>query len=162
MRVGIGYDIHRLVKGKKLLLGGVLIPSPKGLLGHSDGDILHHAVVDAALGAVGLGDIGDYFSDRDSANKNRNSLEFVVKARQLLSKKGFRVAQIDSVLILEKPRLSGFKEKIRKNVAAAWGLDPKDVGVKAKTNEGLDAIGRGQAMACHAVAVLENLKRGKK
>ncbi len=162
MRVGIGYDIHRLVRGKKLLLGGVHVPHPKGLLGHSDGDALHHAIVDAALGAAGLGDIGDHFSDKDAANKGCDSLVFVRQTKKLLLQKGFRVAQIDSVILAEKPRLAGYKQKIRISVAAAWGLAPGSVGVKAKTHEGLGAIGQEQAIACHAVAVLESVKKGKK
>ncbi len=162
MRVGIGYDIHRLVKGRKLILGGVLVPSPKGLLGHSDGDILHHAVVDAALGGAGLGDIGDYFSDRDKANQGRDSREFVRQTVALLAKKGLRVARIDVILLIEKPKLAAFKKKIKASVAAAWSLPQDSVGIKAKTNEGLDAIGRGKAAACYAVAVLEKLTKRKK
>lgn len=161
MKVGIGYDIHRLAAGRKLILGGIQVPFAKGLLGHSDGDVLHHAVVDAVLGAAGLGDIGDHFSDRDPRNKGRDSLAFVQKTRQLLSQKGLRVMQIDSVLVLEKPKLGKFKARIRKSLADAWGLSAASVNVKAKTHEGLDAIGRGQAIACYAVAVLEVLKKRK-
>jgi len=161
MRVGIGYDIHRLLKGRKLILGGVTIPFEKGLLGHSDGDVLHHAVVDAALGAAGLGDIGDHFSDQNKANKGRDSRDFVAGTVKLLAARGLRVTQIDTVLVIEKPKLAGWKQKIRLSVARAWGIDPAQVGIKAKTNEGLDATGRGQAIACHAVAVLEKTKKGK-
>ena len=162
MRVGIGYDIHRLARGRKLILGGVQLSFPKGLVGHSDGDVLYHAVVDAALGAAGLGDIGDYFSDRDARHKGRDSADFVRETRKLLARKGLGVAQIDTVLVLEKPKLSGHKEKIRQSVAAAWGLRPSAVNVKAKTNEGLDAVGRGLAIACYAVVVLDPMKKGKK
>ena len=158
MRVGIGYDIHRLVRGRRLILGGVEIPFHKGLLGHSDGDVLHHAVVDAALGAAGLGDIGEFFSDRDARNKNRDSFVFVEKVRKILAKEGFRVTQIDSVIVAERPKLSVYKEKIRKSLSSAWGLKIGQVNIKAKTNEGLDATGKGQAIACHAIVLL---KEGK-
>ncbi len=162
MRVGIGYDIHRLTKGRKLVLGGVLIPYTLGLLGHSDGDVLRHAVVDAALGAAGLGDIGEYFSDRDPKNKGRNSADFIKATRGLLARMGLAVAQIDSVLILERPKLSAFKKRIRQGLAEDWGVPLSRVNVKAKTNEGLDASGRGEAIACHAVVLLEETKKGKK
>ncbi len=158
MRVGIGYDIHRLVRGRRLILGGVEIPFHKGLLGHSDGDVLHHAVVDAALGAAGLGDIGEFFSDRDARNKNRDSFVFVEKVRKILAKEGFCVTQIDSVIVAERPKLSVYKEKIRKSLSSAWGLKIGQVNIKAKTNEGLDATGKGQAIACHVVVLL---KKGK-
>lgn len=159
MRVGIGYDIHRLVKGRRLVLGGVDVPHSKGLEGHSDGDALSHAVVDAALGAAGLGDIGGHFSDKDARNKGRDSADFVRHTRKLLAKKGLRVTQIDTIVIAEEPKLSGYKEKIRKTVAAQWGVPAADVNVKAKTHEGLGAIGEGRAIACHAVVVLKKGKR---
>ena len=162
MRVGIGYDIHRLVKGRKLILGGVKIAYSKGLLGHSDGDALHHAIVDAALGAAGLGDIGEHFSDRDPRYKGQDSGAFVRKTKELLAKKGFRVAQIDSIVVVEEPKLSAYKEGIKKSLARIWGIAPDQVNVKAKTHEGLDAIGRKQAIACHAVVLLEVAKKGKK
>ena len=162
MRVGIGYDIHRLVKGRKLVLGGVSIPFEKGLLGHSDGDALYHAVVDAALGAAGLGDIGEFFSDHDLSHKNKASIEFVRQTRKMLAQKGLAVAQIDSILIAEKPKLSAYKAAMRKNLSEGFGLALGSVNVKAKTNEGLDAVGRGQAIACQAVVVLEKIKKGRK
>lgn len=155
MRVGIGYDIHRLVKGRRLLLGGVAIPHSKGLLGHSDGDVLLHAIVDAALGAAGLGDIGEHFSDREAVNKGRDSADFVRGARRLLAKKGLRVVQIDAVIVAEEPKLGKFKDQIRKSVAGCWGIAAADVNVKGKTNEGLDAVGRGQAIACHAAVLVK-------
>ena len=159
MRVGIGYDIHRLVKGRALILGGVKIPYGRGLLGHSDGDVIHHAVIDAALGAAGLGDIGEYFSDKDPANQGAKSLEFVKKTVKLLKKKGLRVTQIDSIVIAQEPRLSSFKPVIRKSLAKFWGVPADRVNVKAKTHEGLDSTGHGLAIACHAVVLL---KKGKK
>ena len=162
MRAGIGYDIHRLAKGRKLVLGGVEISHPRGLLGHSDGDVLHHALVDAALGAAGLGDIGDYFPSGDFKNKDRDSLFFVKKTKALLSKKGFRVAQMDCVIIAEEPRLSSWKNKIKQSLSKSWAISAGNIGLKAKTNEGLDAVGQRKAIACHAVVVLESMKKGKK
>jgi 2-C-methyl-D-erythritol 2,4-cyclodiphosphate synthase len=155
MRVGIGYDIHALKGGRKLILGGVHIPSKKGLAGHSDGDALFHAVVDAALGAAGLGDIGGHFSDKDPRWKGASGAVFARGAVALLRKRKLRVAQIDSVLILEKPNLSNYKEAMRGALADAFGLDASDVNVKAKTNEGFGPIGKGQAIAAQAVVVLE-------
>ncbi len=162
MRVGIGYDIHRLTKGRKLVLGGVVVPFRLGLLGHSDGDVLRHAVVDAALGAAGLGDIGEHFSDGDPRNRGRDSADFVKSTLSLLAKMGLAVAQIDTILVLELPKLSSYKKKMRQGLANDWGLPLGRVNVKAKTNEGLGATGRGEAIACHAVVVLEEAKKGKR
>jgi 2-C-methyl-D-erythritol 2,4-cyclodiphosphate synthase len=155
MCVGIGYDIHVLKKGRKLILGGVEIPHSKGLFGHSDGDALFHALVDAALGAAGLGDIGEHFSDRDPRWKGASGELFARKTAQLLKQKRLRVAQIDSVLILEAPKLSAYKKAMRAKIAFAFGLAPERVNVKAKTNEGLGPIGRGEAIAATAVVLLE-------
>ena len=161
MRVGIGYDIHRLTKGRKLVLGGVTVPFKLGLLGHSDGDVLRHAVVDAALGAAGLGDIGEHFSDSDPRNQGRNSVDFVKKTRALLAKMGLAVAQIDTVLILERPKLSPYKKKMKQGLSKDWGVPLSRVNVKAKTHEGLGVLGRGLGIACHAVVMLED-KKGKR
>ena len=124
--------------------------------------MLYHAVTDAALGAAGLGDIGDYFSDRDPKNKGRDSLFFIKKTKTLLEKKGLAVVQMDTTLVLESPRLSGYKEKMRRNLARHWGAALDRVNVKAKTNEGLNAIGRGQAIACYAVVLVDRPGKGKK
>ncbi len=153
-RVGIGYDIHALKKGRKLILGGVRVPFHKGLYGHSDGDVLYHAIVDAVLGAAGEQDLGDLFSDKDPKTKGANSLLFVNKARGVLKKKRLKIVNIDAVILAEAPKLLGWKEKIRKNVAAAFGVTVSQVGVKAKTNEGFGAVGRNQAIACQAVVSL--------
>ena len=157
MRVGIGYDIHALKKGRKLILGGVEIPHPKGLQGHSDADVALHAIVDAALGAAAAGDLGDHFSDKDLKNKDANSLRFVEKARQILKKKGFAMAQLDAVILAEEPKLGPHKHKIRKSLAAVFGVPLASVGLKAKTNEGFGAVGRKKAIACHAVVTLKEV-----
>ena len=154
MRVGIGYDIHALKKGRKLVLGGVTIPYPKGLLGHSDGDVLLHAIVDAVLGAMGGGDIGDYFSDKDSRYKNADSILFVKKVRVLLRKKKLRVGNIDSTVIAEEPKLTLYKKKIRDRIAATFGIQASQVNIKAKTHEGFGEVGKKQAIACFAIVSL--------
>ena len=155
MRVGIGYDIHRLKKGRKLLLGGVNIPYPKGLWGHSDGDVLIHAVVDALLGAAGLGDIGAHFSDKDARYKNADSRLFLRAVREMLRKKKLKIVNVDAVVIAEKPKLLAYKAEMAANVARELGIKSSQVNVKAKTNEGFEAVGRGQAMACQAVVSLK-------
>ena len=157
MRVGIGYDIHALKKGRKLILGGVEIPHPMGLQGHSDADVVLHAIVDAALGAAAAGDIGEHFPDHDQGNRGKNSLRFVEKIRRILKKKGFAVAQMDAVILAEEPKLGPHKNKIRESLAAAFGVPPASVGLKAKTNEGFGAVGRKKAIACHAVVALKEI-----
>jgi 2-C-methyl-D-erythritol 2,4-cyclodiphosphate synthase len=154
MRVGIGYDIHALKKGRDLILGGVNIPHSKGLQGHSDGDVLFHAIVDALLGAAAEGDIGDHFSDKDARYRGANSLLFVKKVKEILKRRRFKIEHIDSVILAEAPKLAAFKAKIRASVAQAFGLPLSSVSVKAKTNEGFGAVGKKQAIACYAVASL--------
>lgn len=155
IRTGIGYDIHALKKGRKLILGGVEIPFGKGLAGHSDGDVLFHAIVDALLGAAKAGDIGDHFPSSDAKYRQANSRIFMDKARSLLKKKNLMVSHIDAVIIAEAPKLAPYKEKIAGSIAKALGIKSSQVSVKAKMNEGLDAIGKGQAMACYAVATVK-------
>lgn len=155
MRVGIGYDVHALKSGYKLSLGGVTIPFSKGLVGHSDGDVLLHAVVDAVLGAAGAGDLGDHFPDSDRRYRGANSLLFARKTVELLKRRKLRISNLDVVVIAEAPKLLGYKEQIRKKVAAAFGLSVSQVGIKAKTNEGFGAVGKNQAIACFAVASLK-------
>ncbi len=154
MRVGIGYDIHRLKAGRKLFLGGVLIPHPKGLLGHSDGDVLLHAVTDAVLGAMAAGDIGDHFSDKEAKWKSASSAKFVVPILELLKKKRMRIHNVDTVLIMENPKLQPYKLAIKRSVATIFKISEDHVSIKAKTNEGLDSTGKGQAIACHAVVLI--------
>ena len=155
MRIGIGYDIHALVKGRPLILGGVRISHPKGLSGHSDGDVVYHAVVDALLGAAGEGDIGEHFPDTDARFKGASSLLFIKKVREILSRRRFRIVNIDLVLLAEQPKLGPYKERIRSNIARSLGAPLSDVNVKAKTKEGFGAVGKKQAIACYAVASLE-------
>ena len=155
MRVGIGYDIHALKKGRKLILGGIEIPSAKGLLGHSDGDVVLHAIVDAVLGAAGEGDIGEHFSDKDGRFKNAASALFVKKAKEILKQKRLRVSHIDSTVVVEAPKLFDFKRRMREKIAKEFGITVSQVGLKAKTNEGFGAVGEKKAIACFAVVSLK-------
>ena len=153
-RVGIGYDSHRYALGRPLTLGGILIPSEIGLIGHSDADAVSHAITDAILGAAGLGDIGDMFPDNDPANKDRDSVEMLKAAVERVAEGGFRVGQVDVTVIAETPRLSPHREKMRARLAIALGIDSSSVSVKGKTNEGMGWIGRKEGLACIAVATL--------
>lgn len=149
--IGFGYDIHKLVGGRPLILGGIKVPYDKGLLGHSDGDVLLHAIVDAVLGALGAGDIGEHFSDKDKRFKNANSQIFVKEACRLLKQKKAVIMNIDTTLVAERPALKLYKPKMRASVAKLFGVPTARVNVKAKTNEGLGALGRGEAIACFSV-----------
>ena len=153
-RVGIGYDIHRLAEGRKLILGGVEIPYPRGLLGHSDADVLLHAVCDALLGAVGLGDIGQHFPDTDPAYLGIESERLLNHVGNFLREQGFLVHNIDTIIIAEEPNLSEFKGAIRASIAGILGIPAGNVNVKAKTNEGLDATGAKEAIAVYATVTL--------
>ncbi len=153
-RSGIGYDLHRLAEGRKLIVGGIELPFDKGPVGHSDGDVLAHAMCDALLGAAGAGDIGTHFPDTDPKWKGANSLLFLEHARKLLDEKNFAIEWIDAVVITEKPKLGPHFPKMREALAKALGVSVDHIHLKAKTNEGVDAIGRGEAMAAHVVATL--------
>lgn len=153
-RIGIGYDIHRLVEARKLLLAGVEIPFSKGLLGHSDSDVLAHAVCDALLGAAALGDIGTHFPDTDPRWQGASSLDFLRHAVSLINQKGYRVMNLDATVMAERPKLKPFIQAMREQLAAVLEIEVDRISVKAKTNEGLDAIGRGEAMAAQAVVLL--------
>lgn len=153
-RVGIGTDIHRIVEDRRLMLGGVYIPYPAGLLGHSDGDVALHAVTDALLGAAGLGDIGTLFPDDDPQWKNADSKEFVYAVKELLEKKQWEVVNVDLTIHTEAPRLGPIKGQIRRCIAGLLGIDFTATNVKAKTNEGLGEIGAGEAMAATATVLL--------
>lgn len=155
MRVGIGYDIHRLEEGRKLILGGVEIPYIKGLVSYSDGDVLLHAICDAILGAVGLGDIGEHFPNTDPQFEAVSSVELLRKTKALLDEKSFGIVNIDSILIAEEPKLVPFKMKIKNSIADILGVDASCVNVKAATSEGCDATGRGEAIAAFATVVVE-------
>ena len=155
MRIGHGYDVHKLVEGRDLILGGVKIDYEKGLLGHSDADVLLHAVSDALLGAAGLGDIGRHFPDTDPKYKGADSLALLREVYRKLSEKGFRVGNIDVTMIAQKPKLKDFIPRMRENIAAAVNVSPDRVNVKATTEEKLGFTGSGEGMACHAVCLLE-------
>ena len=155
MRIGHGYDVHKLVEGRDLILGGVKIDYEKGLLGHSDADVLLHAVSDALLGAAGLGDIGRHFPDTDPKYKGADSLMLLREVYRKISEKGFREGNIDVTMIAQKPRLKDFIPQMQENIAAAVGVTPDRVNVKATTEEKLGFTGSGEGMACHAVCLLE-------
>ena len=155
IRVGIGYDSHRFAPGRPLTLGGVLIASDVGLMGHSDADAICHAVTDAILGAAGLGDIGEMFPDTDPANKDRDSIGMLEAAVARISGAGLIVNQVDVSVIAESPRLAPYREKIRARLASALGIDSMSVSVKGKSNEGMGWIGRREGLACIAVATLK-------
>lgn len=153
-RIGMGYDIHRLVEGRKLVLAGVEIPFEKGLLGHSDSDVLTHAVCDALLGAAALGDIGTHFPDTDERWKGASSLDLLARVVEMISERGYRLANVDATVMAERPRLRPHIQSMRERLAGVLGVDVDQVSVKAKTSEGLESVGRGEAMAAHAVALL--------
>ena len=157
MRIGQGYDVHRLVEGRKLILGGVEIPYEKGLLGHSDADVLLHAVMDALLGAAALGDIGQHFPDSDERYKGISSVELLKDVGKILQENGYVIENIDSTVIAQRPKLRGYISQMEENIADTLGLDPEQVNVKATTEEGLGFTGAGEGMACHAVCLLERL-----
>ncbi|HIZ83610.1 MAG TPA: 2-C-methyl-D-erythritol 2,4-cyclodiphosphate synthase [Firmicutes bacterium] len=155
MRIGHGYDVHRLTAGRKLILGGVCIPYEKGLLGHSDADVLLHAVSDALLGAAGLGDIGLHFPDSDPAYKGADSRELLRQVRKLLEEKGYRVVNIDATVLAQAPKLRPYIPAMAANIAADCRMPQEDVNVKATTEEGLGFTGAGEGIAAHAVCLLE-------
>ena len=157
MRIGHGYDVHRLVEGRDLILGGVKIEYEKGLLGHSDADVLLHAVSDALLGAAGLGDIGRHFPDTDPKYKGADSLELLRQVYRKISEKGYRVGNIDVTMIAQKPKLKDYIPQMQANIAAAVEAEPDRVNVKATTEEKLGFTGTGEGMACHAVCLLEEV-----
>ena len=153
-RVGIGNDIHRLVEGRRLILGGVEISYERGLLGHSDGDSLTHAIIDALLGAAALGDIGSHFSDLDPRWAGASSLVFLRNVRGLLENLGFEIANIDATILAERPKMAPHIAEMKTRLAGAMGIDQSQINIKAKTNEGLDAIGCGDAIGAQAVALI--------
>lgn len=154
MRIGFGYDVHRLVEGRKLILGGVEIPFVKGLKGHSDADVLVHAIMDALLGAAGLGDIGRHFPDTDPAYQGISSLLLLRKVGEKLAESGYAPHNVDSTVVAQAPRLSGHIERMRDNVAGALGINRSFVNIKATTTEGLGFAGSGEGIASYAVALV--------
>lgn len=156
-RIGQGYDLHRLVEGRPLILGGVQIANEKGLLGHSDADVLLHAITDALLGAAGLGDIGRHFPDTDPAFKGADSRELLSQTMALVVKAGWVIVNIDATVIAQAPKLAPHMDKIRESVAHCLGVDLQRVNIKAKTKEGCDSVGKKEAIEVHAIALLEAL-----
>lgn len=154
MRIGHGYDVHRLAEGRKLILGGVDIPWERGLLGHSDADVLTHAVMDALLGAAGLGDIGKYFPDTDPAYAGADSLKLLAHVAGLLKERGFFVGNVDATIIAQRPKLAPHIPAMRDNLARVMGVETGRINVKATTEEGLGFTGAGEGMAAHAVCLL--------
>ncbi|MBI3333626.1 MAG: 2-C-methyl-D-erythritol 2,4-cyclodiphosphate synthase [Candidatus Omnitrophica bacterium] len=155
MRVGMGFDIHRLAENRPLILGGIRVPHPKGLLGHSDADVVLHALCDALLGAVGEGDIGLHFPDSDPRWKGAQSRDFIEKALEFVRRRNLKLANADLVLLAEAPKLSGHRQAIQRSVAEILSVKPDRVNVKAKTMEGLGPIGSQEAVASYAVVLLE-------
>ena len=158
-RIGTGYDLHLLTEGRPLMLGGVEIPSGKGEAGHSDGDVLIHAIVDALLGSVAAGDIGTHFPDTDPKWKDTSSSVFLKETIELLSNRGFTPVNIDCTVILEHPRLKPHIPAIRNNLAGIMGINPKRISVKATTQEGTGAIGHGKAIACQAIVLVQKVQQ---
>jgi len=155
MRIGIGYDIHRLVEERKLVLGGVEIPYVKGLVSHTDGDVVLHAIADAILGALALGDIGQHFPDTDPGYKNMPSGDILQRVAILIAENHFVIGKIDTAIIAEEPKIYPFKDKMVERIAGILGVDKSKINVKATTNEGVGSIGKGEAIAAYAVATLE-------
>ncbi len=157
MRIGHGYDVHRLVEGRPLILGGVTVPHEKGLLGHSDADVLAHAVSDALLGAAALGDIGSHFPDTDPAFKGADSLKLLSSVCGKLTAAGYRIENIDATILAQRPKLRSYIDTMRENLASACGISISQINVKATTEEKLGFTGAEEGMAAHAVCLLENL-----
>lgn len=158
MRIGIGYDVHKLVEGRALIMGGENIPYEKGLLGHSDADVLLHAIMDALLGAAALGDIGKHFPDTDKRYSGISSILLLKNVCELLESKNYRVVNIDSVIIAQKPKMAPYIEQMRLNIANALKLDVDYVSVKATTEEGLGFTGRSEGISTQSVCLIENIK----
>lgn len=155
MRIGHGYDVHRLAENRRLVIGGVEIPFAKGLLGHSDADVLLHAIADALLGAAALGDIGKHFPDNDNAFKDIDSRVLLRRVVELITAKGYKISNIDATILAEAPKMAPHIEAMRQNIAADCGLDISRINVKATTEEGLGFTGEGKGIAAHAVCLLE-------
>ena len=157
MRIGQGYDVHRLVEGRKLIIGGVDIPYEKGLLGHSDADVLLHAVMDALLGAAALGDIGQHFPDSDERYKGISSIALLKKVGKILQENGYLIENIDSTVIAQRPKLLPYRPQMAENIAAALGIEKEQVSVKATTEEGLGFTGTGEGISAQAIALLSSV-----
>ena len=159
MRIGHGFDVHKLVKNRKLVLGGVEIPFAKGLMGHSDADVLSHAIADALLGAAALGDIGKHFPDTNLAYAGISSLLLLRQVSDLLAQRNFKIINIDSTLVMEQPKIAKYVPEMRNNIAVSVGIDVGDVSVKATTTEGLGYTGQGKGIAAHAIVLVNQNSR---
>lgn len=158
MRIGMGYDVHKLVDDRKLIIGGVEIPYEKGLLGHSDADVLLHAIMDALLGAAALGDIGKHFPDTDERYKGISSIKLLECVGELLGKEGFIIGNIDATIIAQRPKMAPYREQMRQNIAKALGISVSQVSVKATTEEGMGFTGSGDGISSQAIALLETVE----
>jgi len=161
MRIGLGYDIHQLVKGRKLMLGGVLIPFEKGLLGHSDADVLIHAICDALLGGAGLGDIGLHFPDTDPGYKDIDSRILLRRTCEMVKSEGFAIINLDTTVFAQAPKISPYRHQMAEIIAETMGIESRCVNIKATTTEGLGMIGAGEGIAAMCVALLETMANGK-
>ena len=157
MRIGTGYDLHKLVEGRALILGGVKIPYGKGLLGHSDADVLIHAIIDSLLGAMGEKDIGTHFPDTDESFKNISSALLLQKTMQIMQNNGYKIINVDSNIICQKPKLMPYIDKMKEKLAPLLNIDESALSIKAKTNEGVDATGMGEAIAAQCVCLIEKV-----
>jgi len=157
MRVGIGYDVHRMVEGRTLVLGGIVVPYGKGLLGHSDADVLVHAIMDALLGAAALGDIGRHFPDSDGQYKDIDSLVLLKKVHMLISNKRMMIANIDATIVAQRPRLAPYIDVMRENIADTLAISPDQINIKATTEEGMGFTGTGEGMSCQAICLLNEI-----
>lgn len=155
MRIGMGYDVHRLCEGRKLILGGVDIPFEKGLLGHSDADVVTHAIMDALLGAAALDDIGTHFPDSDSAYEGISSILLLEKTGNLIREQGYEIENIDAVIVAQRPKLLPYRQEMKKKIAEALGISQSQINVKATTEEGLGFTGTGEGISAHAVCLLK-------
>ncbi|NLK98843.1 MAG: 2-C-methyl-D-erythritol 2,4-cyclodiphosphate synthase [Epulopiscium sp.] len=155
MRIGMGYDVHRLVEDRELIIGGVKIPYEKGLLGHSDADVLLHAIMDALLGAAAKGDIGKHFPDTDEQYKGISSLELLKRVKNVLAVEKFSILNIDSTIIAQKPKMAPYIDKMRKNIAEALDISINQINIKATTEEGLGFTGEGQGISAHAICLIQ-------
>lgn len=157
MRIGMGYDVHRLVEGRKLILGGVEIPHEKGLLGHSDADVLVHAIMDSILGAAALGDIGRHFPDTDDRYKGADSMKLLAEVGRMIDENNMLIGNIDATVIAQKPKLAGYIEKMRSNIAEVLNIDMSQINVKATTEEGLGFTGEGSGISAQSICLLETV-----
>lgn len=157
MKIGIGYDVHKLVVGRNLIMGGVMIPYEKGLLGHSDADVLIHAIMDAIIGALGLGDIGKHFPDTDQRYKDVDSMFLLEQVSKLMTDQGFKIGNLDGVIIAQKPKMAPYIESMKKNISQVLNTSVEDVNIKATTEEGLGFTGREEGIASQAVVLLDKI-----